>query len=128
MPRIIDSRGMTLVLALTSFFVAIFMTQSIWLVLLVLVLFYWLFRGPNGNEFLVWGESLLHPFGGAKEAYHGVKLIQPQSGQGGTAAFIDAEHALDPSYAKRLGVDTENLLVSQPNNGEQALEITETLI
>lgn len=74
-------RGMTLVLSLTSFFVAIFMTQSIWLVLLVLVLFYWLFRGPNGNEFLVWGESLLHPFGGAKEAYHGVKLIQPQSGQ-----------------------------------------------
>lgn len=48
--------------------------------------------------------------------------------KGGTAAFIDAEHALDPSYAKRLGVDTTNLLVSQPDNGEQALEIVETLV
>lgn len=48
--------------------------------------------------------------------------------QGGTAAFIDAEHALDPSYAKRIGVDTDNLLLSQPDNGEQALEIVETLV
>lgn len=47
---------------------------------------------------------------------------------GGTAAFIDAEHALDPSYAKRIGVDIDNLLLSQPDNGEQALEITETLV
>lgn len=47
---------------------------------------------------------------------------------GGTAAFIDAEHALDPAYAKRLGVDTDNLLISQPDNGEQALEIVETLV
>lgn len=47
---------------------------------------------------------------------------------GGTAAFIDAEHALDPGYAKRIGVDVENLLLSQPDNGEQALEITETLV
>lgn len=47
---------------------------------------------------------------------------------GGRAAFIDAEHALDPAYAKRLGVKVENLLVSQPDNGEQALEITETLV
>ncbi len=47
---------------------------------------------------------------------------------GGTAAFIDAEHALDPSYAKRIGVDVENLLLSQPDNGEQALEIVETLV
>lgn len=47
---------------------------------------------------------------------------------GGTAAFIDAEHALDPAYAKRIGVDTENLLLSQPDNGEQALEIVETLV
>lgn len=47
---------------------------------------------------------------------------------GGTAAFIDAEHALDPAYAKKLGVDTDNLLVSQPDNGEQALEIAETLV
>lgn len=47
---------------------------------------------------------------------------------GGLAAFIDAEHALDPTYAKKLGVDTVNLLVSQPDNGEQALEIVETLV
>lgn len=47
---------------------------------------------------------------------------------GGTAAFVDAEHALDPSYAKKLGVDIEKLLVSQPDSGEQALEIVETLV
>ena len=47
---------------------------------------------------------------------------------GGTAAFIDAEHALDPVYAANLGVDVDSLLVSQPDNGEQALEITETLV
>jgi recombination protein RecA len=47
---------------------------------------------------------------------------------GGTAAFIDAEHALDPAYSRRLGVDVDNLLVSQPDNGEQALEIASTLI
>ena len=47
---------------------------------------------------------------------------------GGTAAFIDAEHALDPVYAAELGVDVDSLLVSQPDNGEQALEITETLV
>lgn len=47
---------------------------------------------------------------------------------GGTAAFIDAEHALDPVYARQLGVDVDSLLVSQPDNGEQALEITETLV
>ncbi len=47
---------------------------------------------------------------------------------GGTAAFIDVEHALDPVYAKKLGVDVDNLLVSQPDTGEQALEIVETLV
>jgi recombination protein RecA len=47
---------------------------------------------------------------------------------GGIAAFIDAEHALDPDYAKRLGVDTDALLVSQPDTGEQALEIVDMLI
>jgi len=47
---------------------------------------------------------------------------------GGTAAFIDAEHALDPSYAKRLGVNVDDLLVSQPDSGEQALEITDMLV
>src|SRR6187549_1729748 len=48
--------------------------------------------------------------------------------RGGTAAFIDAEHALDPIYAKRLGVNTDELLISQPDTGEQALEIAETLV
>ena len=47
---------------------------------------------------------------------------------GGTAAFVDAEHALDPAYAEKLGVDVNNLLVSQPDNGEQALEITDMLV
>ncbi len=47
---------------------------------------------------------------------------------GGIAAFIDAEHALDPIYARRLGVNTDELLISQPDTGEQALEITETLV
>lgn len=56
---------------------------------------------------------------------HAIAEVQKK---GGTAAFIDAEHALDPAYAKKLGVDTANLLVSQPDNGEQALEICETLV
>ena len=47
---------------------------------------------------------------------------------GGTAAFVDAEHALDPVYAKKLGVDIDNLIVSQPDTGEQALEIVDTLV
>jgi recombination protein RecA len=55
-------------------------------------------------------------------------IIAEAQKMGGIAAFIDAEHALDAVYAKRLGVDTENLLISQPDNGEQALEITERLV
>ena len=58
-------------------------------------------------------------------ALHGIAEAQKR---GGTAAFIDAEHALDTDYAKRLGVDIDNLLVSQPDFGEQALEIAEILI
>lgn len=54
-------------------------------------------------------------------------IAEAQRG-GGTAAFIDAEHALDPTYAKNLGVDIDNLIVSQPDTGEQALEITEALV
>ena len=55
-------------------------------------------------------------------------MIAEAQKTGGIAAFIDAEHALDPSYAKKLGVDVENLIISQPDTGEQALEITETLV
>src|SRR5881275_1120976 len=57
-----------------------------------------------------------------------LQVIAEAQKLGGQAAFIDAEHALDPVYARKLGVDVDNLLVSQPDNGEQALEIAETLI
>src|SRR5207248_5229174 len=56
---------------------------------------------------------------------HAVAEVQKA---GGTAAYIDAEHALDPAYAKRLGVDIDKLLISQPDSGEQALEVVETLV
>ena len=55
-------------------------------------------------------------------------IIAEAQKRGGTCAFIDAEHALDPGYAKKLGVDVENLLISQPDAGEQALEIADTLV
>ena len=55
-------------------------------------------------------------------------IIAEAQKQGGEAAFIDAEHALDPVYSKKLGVDIDNLIVSQPDTGEQALEITESLV
>ena len=55
-------------------------------------------------------------------------MIAEAQKAGGTAAFIDAEHALDPGYAKKLGVDIDNLIVSQPDTGEQALEIADTLV
>jgi recombination protein RecA len=57
-----------------------------------------------------------------------LQVIANVQKQGGTAAFIDAEHALDPQYAQRLGVDTSELLLSQPDNGEQALEIADMLV
>ena len=57
-----------------------------------------------------------------------LQIIAQAQRAGGTAAFVDAEHALDPAYARKLGVDLENLLVSQPDNGEQALEIVEVLV
>ena len=57
-----------------------------------------------------------------------LSVIAQAQKTGGTCAFIDAEHALDPSYAKKIGVDLENLLISQPDAGEQALEITDTLV
>src|ERR1700691_5303983 len=57
-----------------------------------------------------------------------LQIIAQAQRLGGVAAFIDAEHAMDAEYAKKLGVDTDNLLVSQPDSGEQALEIGEMLI
>lgn len=77
---------------------------------------------PKGRIIEIYGPE---SSGKTTLALHAIAEIQKQ---GGTAAFIDAEHALDPAYAKKLGVDTANLLVSQPDNGEQALEITETLV
>ena len=55
-------------------------------------------------------------------------MIAQEQKNGGICAFVDAEHALDPSYAKKLGVNLDDLLISQPDAGEQALEITETLV
>jgi recombination protein RecA len=77
---------------------------------------------PKGRIIEIYGPE---SSGKTTLTLHAIAEIQKL---GGTAAFIDAEHALDPAYAKRLGVDTENLLVSQPDNGEQALEIAETLV
>ena len=77
---------------------------------------------PKGRIIEVYGPE---SSGKTTLTLHAIAEIQKQ---GGSAAFIDAEHALDPSYAKRVGVDTDNLLISQPDNGEQALEITETLV
>src|SRR5690348_3789094 len=77
---------------------------------------------PKGRIIEIYGPE---SSGKTTLTLHAIAEIQKQ---GGTAAFIDAEHALDPAYAKRLGVDTDNLLVSQPDNGEQALEIAETLV
>src|SRR6201990_1131533 len=57
-----------------------------------------------------------------------LQIIAEAQKLGGMAAFVDAEHALDPIYAKKLGVDVDNLLVSQPDYGEQALEIAEALV
>ncbi|MGB2787360.1 MAG: recombinase RecA, partial [Candidatus Saccharimonadaceae bacterium] len=77
---------------------------------------------PKGRIIEVYGPE---SSGKTTLTLHAIAEMQRQ---GGTAAFIDAEHALDPAYAKKLGVDTDNLLVSQPDNGEQALEIVETLV
>ena len=57
-----------------------------------------------------------------------LEVIAQAQRKGGTAAFVDAEHALDPSYAEKIGLDIDDLLVSQPDTGEQALEITDTLV
>lgn len=77
---------------------------------------------PRGRIIEIYGPE---SSGKTTLALHAVAEIQKA---GGTAAFIDAEHALDPQYAGRLGVNINDLLVSQPDNGEQALEIVETLV
>jgi len=77
---------------------------------------------PRGRMIEVFGPE---SSGKTTLAYHIVANAQKV---GGTAAFIDAEHAVDPDYARNLGVDTDSLLLSQPDSGEQALEITEMLV
>ena len=77
---------------------------------------------PRGRVIEIYGPE---SSGKTTLALHAIASAQQN---GGIAAFIDAEHALDPVYARRLGVDTADLLISQPDNGEQALEITEELV
>ena len=77
---------------------------------------------PKGRIIEIYGPE---SSGKTTFALHAIAQAQKQ---GGYAAFIDAEHALDPKYAKNLGVDIDNLVISQPDTGEQALEITEALI
>jgi len=77
---------------------------------------------PKGRILEVYGPE---SSGKTTVALHMVAEVQKR---GGIAGFIDAEHALDPVYAKHIGVDIDNLYISQPDNGEQALEITETMV
>jgi protein RecA len=77
---------------------------------------------PKGRILEVYGPE---SSGKTTVALHMVSEVQKR---GGIAGFIDAEHALDPAYAKNIGVDIDNLYISQPDNGEQALEITETMV
>ncbi|WP_431302316.1 recombinase RecA [Sediminicoccus sp. BL-A-41-H5] len=77
---------------------------------------------PKGRIIEIYGPE---SSGKTTLALHAIAEAQKK---GGTCAFIDAEHALDPGYARKLGVDVENLLISQPDGGEQALEIADTLV
>ena len=77
---------------------------------------------PKGRIVEVYGPE---SSGKTTVALHMVAEVQKR---GGIAGFIDAEHALDPVYARNIGVDIDNLYISQPDNGEQALEITETMV
>ena len=77
---------------------------------------------PRGRIVEIYGPE---SSGKTTVALHMVAEVQKR---GGIAGFIDAEHALDPVYAKNIGVDIDNLYISQPDNGEQALEITETMV
>ena len=77
---------------------------------------------PKGRIVEIYGPE---SSGKTTVALHMVAEVQKR---GGIAGFIDAEHALDPVYAKNIGVDIDNLYISQPDSGEQALEITETMV
>ena len=77
---------------------------------------------PKGRIIEIYGPE---SSGKTTVALHAVAEVQKR---GGIAGFIDAEHALDPVYARNIGVDIDNLYISQPDNGEQALEITETMV
>ena len=77
---------------------------------------------PKGRIIEIYGPE---SSGKTTVALHMVAEVQKR---GGIAGFIDAEHALDPVYAKNIGVDIDNLYISQPDNGEQALEITDALV
>ncbi len=77
---------------------------------------------PKGRVIEIYGPE---SSGKTTLSLHAVAEVQKK---GGTAAYVDAEHALDPGYAKRLGVNIDNLLISQPDSGEQALEVVETLV
>jgi recombination protein RecA len=77
---------------------------------------------PRGRVIEIYGPE---SSGKTTLALHAIAEAQKV---GGTAAFVDAEHALDPGYAKKLGVDIDELIVSQPDTGEQALEIVDTLV
>ena len=77
---------------------------------------------PRGRVIEVYGPE---SSGKTTLALHAVAEMQKK---GGVAAYVDAEHALDPSYARKLGVDIDEMLISQPDTGEQALEITDTLV
>jgi recombination protein RecA len=77
---------------------------------------------PRGRIIEIYGPE---SSGKTTVCLHAVAEVQKS---GGTAAYVDAEHALDPAYAKKIGVDTNNLLLSQPDSGEQALEVVEALV
>ena len=77
---------------------------------------------PKGRVIEIYGPE---SSGKTTVALHMIAEVQKR---GGIAGFIDAEHALDPVYARNIGVDIDNLYISQPDNGEQALEITETMV
>ena len=78
---------------------------------------------PRGRVMEIFGPESVR-----QDHHYACRSSPKRRKPGGMAAFIDAEHALDPIYARKLGVDVDNLLVSQPDYGEQALEIAEALV